>query len=134
MEKVSDLQNFILKYILKHSQTILAKKIDQNFLTLSFFTILTQKSRFRRFFVEKKIFFSKKIVLVPKSLKNVFWAKNGEKMAKSKNFGRKFFLVGIDLECFKTYFELKLSKSKFFSRAKFLCSDLVVFRPKSQKK
>ena len=37
--------------------------------------------------------------------KRDFWAKNGEKMAKSKNFGRKIFLVGIDSECFEMYFK-----------------------------
>ena len=48
-------------------------------------------------------------------------------MAKSKNLLSKFSLVGIDLECFKTYFNMKVSKSKIFAHVMFflgLCQDL----------
>ena len=57
--------------------------------------------------------------------------KNSEKMSKSKNF-RQFFLVGIDSECFNTYFKMKISKSKIFNRVKFFSWDSVVFRQKGQ--
>ena len=80
--------------------------------------------------MHKKIFFEKKF-LTPKTLKNViFGPKNREKMAKSKILVEKIFLVGIDSECFETYFKTKISKSKIFSRVKFFSWDLVVFRPK----
>ena len=56
----------------------------------------------------------------PKNLeKGDFCAKNREKMAKSKKFGRKIFLVGIDSECFETYFKT-MAKSKNFGRKIFL--------------
>ena len=54
-----------------------------------------------------KNFFDQKII------ENVFFGPNGEKMANSKIFGQIFFL-GIDLECFETYFIMKISKSKIF--------------------
>ena len=65
-----------------------------------------------KFFFEKK-FFGLKIFK-----KTCFWAKNGEKMAKSKILVENFF-VGIDLECFETYFKTKSSNSKIFLIAKF---------------
>ena len=40
-------------------------------------------------------------------------------MTKSKNFGRKIILVGIDSECLETYFKTKISKSKNFSITEF---------------
>ena len=59
--------------------------------------------------------FEKKNVWPKKPQKTWFWkAKNGAKMTKSKNFWSKFFLVGIDSECFETYFVTEISKSKFF--------------------
>ena len=66
-----------------------------------------------------KNFFRKKF-FDPKNLeKRDFLAKNREKMAKSKNVGRTFFLVGINSKCFETYFITKISKSKIFSHYKF---------------
>ena len=41
------------------------------------------------------------------------------KMPKKTKFFRKFFLVGIDLEWFKTYFKMKISILKIFSHWKF---------------
>ena len=43
-----------------------------------------------------------------------------KKLTESKNFGRKIFWVGIDSECFKTYFKPKILKSNIFSRLVFL--------------
>ena len=51
-------------------------------------------------------------------------------MAKSKNFDQKIFSVGIDSECFETYFKTKISKSKIFSHYKMFSWDLVIFYPK----
>ena len=47
-----------------------------------------------------------------------FGAKNGEKMEKSKNFGRKIFLDRVDSESLETYFKTIMSKSKIFSHHK----------------
>ena len=44
-----------------------------------------------------------------------------------------FFLVGIDSECFETYFKTKISKSKIFSRVKFFSLDFVFFGQNDQK-
>ena len=62
-----------------------------------------------------------------KAAKNVCLVQNGEKMGNSKYFVEIFF-VEIDLECFETYFKMKISKSKIFSHYKFfleLCQFLV---------
>ena len=48
-------------------------------------------------------------------------------MTKSKDFGR-FFLVGSDSECFKTYSKPIISRSKKFSRVIFFWG-FAVFRP-----
>ena len=42
-------------------------------------------------------------------------SQNSGKMTKSKNFGRKFHLVKIDSECFKSYFNPKIWMSKIFT-------------------
>ena len=44
-----------------------------------------------------------------------------------KNFFEKCFSVGIDSECSKTDFKLKISKSKVFSHVKFFSWDFVFF-------
>ena len=70
--------------------------------------ILNRKSRNLKFFPCK--FFSWDYnVFRPK------WWKND----KVKNFWSKFFLVGIDSECFETHFKTKISKSKIFPITKF---------------
>ena len=56
------------------------------------------------------------------------WRKND----KVKKFWSKFFLVGIDSECFETYFKTKISKSKIFSRVKFFSWDFVFFGQNDQ--
>ena len=61
----------------------------------------------------------------------VFFRPKGQKKLKNDTvqiFGRKFFLVGIDAECFKTNFKPRISKSKIFSLVKFFWSDLVVMK------
>ena len=50
-------------------------------------------------------------------------AKIVKKWQSQKILVEKIFLVGIDSECFKTYFQPKISKSKIFSCVKFFCSD-----------
>ena len=60
MEKNFDFEIFILKYVLKHSESILSNKIDQNFLTYSFFLHFWPKNHVFEVFVPKK-FFSKKV-------------------------------------------------------------------------
>ena len=55
-------------------------------------------------------------------------------MTKVKNFGRKFFLVGIDSECFETYFKTKISKSKIFTRHKIFFLGICHFLIKIVKK
>ena len=57
------------------------------------------------------------------------WLKK-RKNDQGKKFWSKIFLVGIDSECFETYFETKISKSKIFSRVKFLFVGLCFFWPK----
>ena len=47
------------------------------------------------------------------------WGSYVEKMAETKNFGRKYFLVGIDLEWSKTHFKMKISISKKYSNYDF---------------
>ena len=69
-----------------------------------------------------KIFFWGKNFFDPKTSKNVIF---GSKMVKNENFwSKKIFLVGIDSECFETYFKTKIPKSKIFSRVKFFCGTL----------
>ena len=77
----------------------------------------------------KKIFF-KKNFLTPKSSKNVIVRPKNHKNGKVKNFGRNFFLVGIDSECLETYFKRKILKSKIFSHYKIFSWDSVIFCPK----
>ena len=48
----------------------------------------------------------------------VIFGKNS-KIGKVKNFWSKIFLVGIELESFKSYLKPKTSKSKIFCRVKF---------------
>ena len=71
--------------------------------------ILKRKSRFRKIFpiMTWHCHFFKK------------WGLKSKKMAKTKIFGRKFFLVGIDSEWSKTYFKMKISISKIFSHYNF---------------
>ena len=57
-------------------------------------------------------------------------AKIVKKWQSQKILVEKFFLVGIDSECFKTYFKPKISKSKIFSHVKFFSWDSVVFLSK----
>ena len=48
-----------------------------------------------------------------------------KKWQSQKILVEKIFLVGIDSECFETYFKTKISKSKIFSRVKFFSWDFV---------
>ena len=57
---------------------------------------------------------------------------NSEKVTKSKNFGGKSFLVGIDSEQFETYFKTKISKLKIFFHVIFFSWDFVVFSQNDQ--
>ena len=41
--------------------------------------------------------------------KSIFWPKNDQKWPKNRKNFEKFFLVGINLELFKTYFKTKIS-------------------------
>lgn len=71
------------------------------------------KTRNRKFFPLQNFF-----------LDLVFFYQNCVKMTKLKKFGRKF-LTGIDSDCFKTYFKLKISKSKNTSGVKIFPGTLI---------
>ena len=57
----------------------------------------------------------------------IFYPKNDQKIENFRNFFEKIFLVGIDSECFKTYFEMKISILKIFSSWKIFFWDIAVF-------
>ena len=62
-----------------------------------------------------KIFFRKKIILGPKSSKNViFGPKMVKKWQSQKILVEKFLWVGIDLECFETFLKRRSRNPKFF--------------------